>query len=946
MRPERGEHDRFEKPGAAGDVQAPVSSATGKTGAAIPGVSEAQAPSNPNHRRVSEARLFIRALGVSFFSVLSVLAALYAFVEMPQVQDVLLDARPYWIQEVVYWTSFYLIGIFIWALPLVFTSRLLLLQNFDLIGIDTEERFKFYIFVMPRFYAVLAFIAVFVGMVSASGNLPSPSKGNRYEFLLKELLKDHLLYLCIATAALVLIFMIRDVFISYYRRKMELLEIGKPESCRKELIRIENITRKPTRKHEEHDVHLTALKPAFVTTHTWIAAQRAKLFMWVYMSVLTCLLVLLVAIHFLSYSDMVREVFAAPDLSSHPGIQAAWDFLADTFALKRAPLLFILFGAWLPFLTIMALFSNRYQFPFITAFIFAGVVITLFVGDGHHVRIAALSKEQQASLKPISFAGAVVDWKAASGWNTKGCEQLPAGAPGLDACPRPIIVAGEGGGSRAAFLLASVLGALEDDSLDRQRNPTARPFHTQLFAISSVSGSSVGAAFFVSALKVQPNAALGKLKKALYKQSLWFPNVADAKAFGAPGLDPERASDGFLTDFVTYKDALQAALSNDFISPTLTGYLARDIPMLSQIPFVMDRAGVLETAWEDAFDAVYGTSRRTSPLSGPLQAQAPSPESWIPLLFMNATSTETGRRVIVTPVKINEPIGTGNSALFADSYDLHELLCSPYRHAVISPLDEIGRALPSLFSPEVKCAGGKPVSADIRLSTAASVSSRSPFITPHAGIRGRTAQLTDSVVDGGFFDNSGIITALDAARGVKAVDARLMPFILQVSNEPAWFEGSNGCAADGSYPARPQIPDEAIFRPLSTLTDLLTVNSTRISRGYETILELRQRASQLNGGLPSAAQIHVCPQPQDSFFGDMLLNDATNPERAEEQSIQVQNKMEQQAQYKRVSLSWWLSPPLQAYLDGQIYSKYNMNERRCVISLLKDSQSREADACH
>jgi hypothetical protein len=636
-------------------------------------------------------------------------------------------------------------------------------------------------------------------------------------------------------------------------------------------------------------------------------------------------------------------VLAAPDLP--PNIQATWDFLADTFSLKRAPLLFILFGAWLPFLTIMALFSNRYQFPFITAFLFAGVIVTLFVGDGHHVRIAALSKEQQETLKPTSFAGALKDWKAASGWNAKGCEQLAAGAPGLDACPRPIIVAGEGGGSRAAFLLASVLGVLEDDSLDRQKNPTARPFHTQLFAISSVSGSSAGAVFFVSALKVQSDIPIAKLKKALYRQSLWFPNVAAAKQNDIVGPRQARAGKDYLTDFVTYKDALQAALSNDFISPTLTGYLARDIPMLSEIPFVMDRAGVLETAWEDAFDNVYGTSTRTSPLSGPLQAMAPSQESWTPLLFMNATSTETGRRVIVTPVKINEPLATGSSALFTDSYDLHELLCSPSRHAVISLLDEIGRALPSLFNPELHCAGGKPVSADIRLSTAASVSSRSPFITPHAGIRGRTSQLTDSVVDGGFFDNSGIITALDVARGVKAVDARLMPFILQVSNEPAWFEGSNDCAVDGNYPARPQIPDEAIFRPLSSLTDLLTVNSTRISRGYETILELRQRASQLNGGFPSAAQIHVCPQPQDSFFGDMLLNYLSNYGQEEEQSIEVRNKMQQQAQYKRVSLSWWLSPPLQAYLDNQLYGAYNMKERGCVISLLKDNQHGGSQDC-
>jgi hypothetical protein len=906
--------------------------------------SETRTHSNP--RRVSEIRLFIRALGVSFFSVVSVLVALYAFMEMPQTQDVLLDARPYWIQEVIYWTSFYVIGILFWALPLVFTARLLLLQNFDSIGIDTENRFKFYIFVMPRFYAVIAFFAVLIGMIYASENLPSPSSGNQYEIALRRILSSHLIMLCGATALITFMIMVRDLFISYYSRRMELLELNAPRRCREELIRIENLTRKSTRKQEEHDLHLTALKPDFLTTHTWIAAQRAKLFMWGYMSVLTCLLLVLVGLHFLSYSETVRSAFAIRDmdLASQSSIRSAWSFLAETFSLKRAPLLFILFGAWLPFVTLMALLSNRHQFPFITAFILSGVILSLFIGDGHNIRLATLSESQRAALKPVGFADALKAWKSASGWNAKGCEQFSAGASELAACPRPIIVAGEGGGSRAAFLFASVLGALEDDSLDRQKNPDARPFHNQLFATSTVSGSSVGAAFFVSALKAQPAILLGQLKKGLYRQRLWFPNVATAK----PVVENagERIGKNFLTDFVTYKDALQAALSNDFISPTLIAYLARDVSMISRFPFVMDRAGVLETAWEDAFDDVYGTSKETSPLSAPLQAMAPSPESWTPLLFMNATSIETGRRVIVTPVRINEPISGGATQLFTDVYDLHELLCSPYRDSVTktvppsTPLDEIGRALPSLFRPEVKCEGEKPVSVDIRLSTAASVSSRSPFITPHADIRDRRSQLTDSVVDGGFFDNSGIITALDVARGVKTIDARIMPFILQVSNEPAWFEASKNCSAEGAFPARPQIPDEAIFRPLSALTDLLTVNSTRISRGYETILELPQRASQLNGGISSAAQIHVCPQPEDDFFRDMLFGDA------KDKSMRMMNKAQHQEQYKSVSLSWWLSPPLQAYLDGQIYNKHNVEERNCVISLLMDNQPGEAASCH
>ena len=31
--------------------------------------------------------------------------------------------------------------------------------------------------------------------------------------------------------------------------------------------------------------------------------------------------------------------------------------------------------------------------------------------------------------------------------------------------------------------------------------------------------------------------------------------------------------------------------------------------------------------------------------------------------------------------------------------------------------------------------------------------------------------------------------------------------------------------------------------------------------------------------------------------------------------------MQKQMLYKRISLSWWLSPPLQAYLDGQLYTR-------------------------
>jgi hypothetical protein len=921
----------------------------------MPDVQAAYNPTAHNLRRVSRTRLFIRALGTSFFSVLSLAIAFFAFYALPQVQDLLFDARPYWSQELIYWFGFYAVGIFIWALPLVFTARLLLLQNFDVIGIDTEERFKFYVFRLPSYFVVLAFIAVFIGVLSAADNLPVPLEdgGNQYEQPIRTLLEAHLITLFIATAVVLILVILRNLFLKGYGRAMERMETRDPKAFKNSLIRIERLTRKPSRKLEDLDLHLTALKPDFLSNETWIAAQRVKEFMWRYMVRLTLFLLVLVAIHFLSYWESVQRLFSLSDLAPN---QAIFDYIGDTLYLKRATFLFVVFGAWLPFVTFLALLSNRYQFPFIAVIAIVSVGLTLFMSDGHDIRVAKISQDQQAALRPIGFADAVKAWKTSSGWDAKGCEWLADNAPALANCPRPIVVAGEGGGSRAAFLLASVLGAIEDDSLDKSKHPSARPFHDQLFAISSVSGSSVGAAFFISALRTHPGMDLQTLKKALFRQRLWFPNVGAAN----PVRANEAKSGGqeikreFLTDHVTYKDALQAALSNDFLSPVTISYLARDVLMLSRLPMVFDRAGILEISWEDAFDGIYGTTRESSPLSAPLQTIAPSPAAWTPLLFLNATSNETGRRVVVTPVKMTEPSRSG-AALFIDAYDLHELLCSPYpdpttkAYPALGPFDEIARFLPLQFSPiaGAKCENKKPTSIDIRLSTAAGASSRSPFVSPHANIRDRRAQIVDAAVDGGYFDNSGVVTALEIANGLKAVDPRLKPFILQVSSEPDWFKDSKSCGFENTPDDRPKVPDQADFRPVGALTDLLTVNATRVSRGYETILELPRQASQMNGGLASSAQIHICPQKKESFLLKAVGYGDSNADVKEQKRVQhIRRKAQQQVQYKSVSLSWWLSPPLQAFLDGQVYSSYNQKERDCVISLLEDNAAASRELCH
>ena len=247
------------------------------------------------------------------------------------------------------------------------------------------------------------------------------------------------------------------------------------------------------------------------------------------------------------------------------------------------------------------------------------------------------------------------------------------------------------------------------------------------------------------------------------------------------------------------------------------------------------------------------------------------------------------------------------------------------------------------------CSGRKPTSVDVRLSTAAGISSRSPFVSPHAVIRDTTSQITDSAVDGGYFDNSGAVTALEIANGLKATDKRLRPYIVQVSSEPDWFKESAKCGSKDAIVDRPRIPNEADFRPVGSITDLLTVNSTRVSRGYETILELPNQASKINDGVPSVSQFYICPQPKENFFGN-LFNKYFNPSADEDEQryARIEKKTQEEAaasQFKSVSLSWWLSPPLQAFLDGQVYADHNIRERTCVISLLNDNQPGKAQAC-
>jgi hypothetical protein len=259
---------------------------------------------------------------------------------------------------------------------------------------------------------------------------------------------------------------------------------------------------------------------------------------------------------------------------------------------------------------------------------------------------------------------------------------------------RVLLVAAEGGGIRAAYWTAAVL-----DELKAQWPG----FERRLFALSGVSGGSVGAAAWVAAER---------------------PAYCD----GTP--PPLRATQG---------------LASDFLSPAIAGLFYYDL-MQRFMPWPVerfDRSRGLEEGWQRAFSGV--PQQPFERTLGELYRDCPA----LPQLLLNATVAETGQRAILSALQ---------TQAFVDSYD------------VMDPALTQGSAL--------------------SLASLAHHSARFPLISPPGGVaasppRDRPAA---RLLDGGYFDNSGVQTAAELARELAA--AGVQSTLIVISNTAY---GSSDC---------------------------------------------------------------------------------------------------------------------------------------------------------
>lgn len=378
-----------------------------------------------------------------------------------------------------------------------------------------------------------------------------------------------------------------------------------------------------------------------------------------------------------------------------------------------------------------------------------------------------------------------------------------------------IIVAAEGGGVRAAVWTALALARLDD--------ATCGAFGRRVYAISGVSGGSLGAAFYVA--QRAEAAAMGPRVAAPASATVLTASAPPAaSATPAPPTAPAQTPGASAhrpcgTEGSSASTQALHFFRHDFISPVLGAYLFGDLmrqfPVANFLPG--GRGAVLEGTWEQDWAAVLdrGDAARPNRFAQPfLDLYRGDALHALPLLFLNATTVEDGKRAIAAPVR----------AAHVDAFDLfHENLAT----------------------------------AGLKLSTAVHNSARFPFVSPAGFIEQRAGEAPSTtlkpwgrVVDGGYFENAGAVTAreivdqLAAAQGGRRDNLhvlilsnaprnpgeRLCHVNLQDATKPPQL-----CRAD---PTKGDAPENAVLPDLSAPVQALL--ATREARGSLAKAELAQ----------------------------------------------------------------------------------------------------------
>ena len=319
-----------------------------------------------------------------------------------------------------------------------------------------------------------------------------------------------------------------------------------------------------------------------------------------------------------------------------------------------APILLAALAAWIPFGSLLVWLSLRWQgVPLFGLFLLAAVVFGLW-NDNHAVRTLAgtIAPSTRADdCDPPEQRGAVPATRPrypvcayAKRWLVARRAEIAAHRAQTGEAYPVYLVAASGGGIRAGYWTAALLGFRHD--LD----PT---FARRTFAISAVSGGSLGAMAYVGLLRAQRDGQVPRNCGGRYVQQ---PTA----------------------------DCVSQFLAGDFLAPPLGALLYPDL-VARFVPFPLarfDRARAMERGWELRWASVTGShgedwfAASYETLADPDPAPA---SAAVPLLLLNVTTVEGGKRALLSPLPVRP-------REFPDTVDLRAQIGRPLSNSVAAHL--------------------------------------------------------------------------------------------------------------------------------------------------------------------------------------------------------------------------------------------------------------------
>lgn len=369
------------------------------------------------------------------------------------------------------------------------------------------------------------------------------------------------------------------------------------------------------------------------------------------------------------------------------------------------------------FASVGTLVYDRFGVPVLWGLLIAAIVWALFDLNNNH-RVAYTV----AAGSPPTLEDSFVAWASSRKDHAFYAERH---------LPYPVyLVSAEGGGLYAAFHTASFLAAVQDE---------CPGFSQHLFAISSVSGGSLGAGVFAGlahaaakndAWQACRQTTTGEGPKA--SSSLAEPIGEALPDTGNVDAKPSVT----VAEPGPFARATRAFFVTDFLAPLVASALFPDFAQrFLPFPLTGDRAKALEGSFELAWEKA-AANLHPVPVGNPFGNMVRAlwtPDGATPALFINTTSIATGARISISPIEFK-----------ATPSDVH-------------------------ISTALTCDAAASRIIDLSLSTAISLSARFPWVTPVGWLERSSEQppqptrrpVVTQVRPGAFGPSSAIAAAFD-----------------------------------------------------------------------------------------------------------------------------------------------------------------------------------------